>query len=156
PAGNLPNTPAPAPKSTRVLHTIPMTVGEKFQYFFKGSFLSIGAYGSAIFSGVRGEILDDDHDPQGIHGNFATDAGTRAARSFTFSASAKFFERFMLASIFRQDPRYHRSDKKGARAKIIYAVTRVLITQGDKGGSQFNISFLGGGAGAAFLTRLYE
>lgn len=144
------------PPSQRLLNKIPMTAGEKFNYFFKGAFLSPGAYGQAIFSGVRGEAFDKDHDPDGVKGNFFADAGTRAARSFTFGATSKFFERFFWASIFRQDPRYHRSGKKGVGAKIGYAISRVVITEGDRGGSQFNISYLGGGATAAFMTRLYE
>jgi hypothetical protein len=154
------NTPIAMPKvpppAAQPLNKIPMTVGEKFTYFFKGAFLSPGAYGQAAFSGIRGEAFDKDHDPNGEKGHFFADAGTRAARSFTFSASAKFFERFFWASIFRQDPRYIRSGKKGAGAKIGYAMSRVFITEGDHGGSQFNISYLGGGASAAFLTRLYE
>src|SRR5262249_37653239 len=102
------NLPAPVPPSARVLRKIPLHSGEKFKDFFKSSFLSVGAYGNAIFSGVRGEALDHDHDPKGVKGNFFADAGTRAARSFAFGASSKFFERFMLASLFRQDPRYLR------------------------------------------------
>ncbi len=144
------------PASAKPLNKIPMTSGEKFHYFFKSAFLSPGAYGQAIFSGVRGEAFDKDHDPDGVKGNFFADAGTRAARSFTFSATTKFFERFFWASIFRQDPRYHRSGKTGVGGKIGYAVTRVFITEGDRGGNQFNISYLGGGASAAFMSRLYE
>jgi hypothetical protein len=149
----MPKVPAPG---SRPLNKIPMTIGEKFTYFFKSAFLSPGAYGQAIFSGVRGEAFDKDHDPDGVKGNFFADAGTRTARSFTFSATSKFFERFFWASIFRQDPRYHRSGKTGVGGKIGYAISRVFITEGDHGGNQFNISYLGGGASAAFMSRLYE
>ncbi len=154
------NTAIPLPKvpppGAQPLNKIPMTSGEKFTLFFKGSFLSTGAYANAAFSGIRGETFDKDHDPNDEKGNFFADAGTRAARSFTFGATSKFFERFFWASIFRQDPRYHRSGKKGVGAKIGYAISRVIITEGDKGGNQFNISYLGGGASAAFMSRLYE
>jgi hypothetical protein len=148
--------PMPAPQSGRPLRKIPMTVGEKFRFFFKASFLSVGAYANAAFSGVRGEAFDKDHDPNGDHGNYFADAGTRAARSFAYSATSKLFERFVYASIFRQDPRYLRSEKKGAGARIGYAVSRVFITEGDKGGSQFNISFLGGGLTAAYISKTWE
>jgi hypothetical protein len=148
--------PVPTPKSKEPLNTIPMTVGEKFGYFFKSSFLSVGAYANAAFSGVRGEAFDKDHDPNNVHGNYFADAGTRAARSFAFGATSKFFERFAYPTIFRQDPRYHRSGKKGAGAKIGYAISRVFITQGDHGGSQFNISYLGGGLTAAYISKYWE
>ena len=75
---------------------------------------------------------------------------TRAARSYAFGTTASFFEKAFFASLFRQDPRYHRSGKTGAGAKIGYAVTRVFVTQGDRCGcQQFNASFLLGGAAAA-------
>jgi hypothetical protein len=148
--------PMPAPQSKQPLTKIPLTVGEKFGLFFKSSFLSIGAYGNAVFSGVRGEAFDKDHDPNGDHGNYFADAGTRAARSFAFGATSKFFERFAYASIFKQDPRYHRSEKKGAGARVGYAVSRVFITEGDKGGNQFNVSFLGGGLTAAYISKTWE
>lgn len=147
--------PAPVPQSKEPLTKIPLTVGEKFGLFFKGSFLTVGPYANAAFSGIRGEAFDKDHDPNGDHGNYFADAGTRAARSFAFGATSKFFEKFAYASIFRQDPRYHRSEKKGA-GRIGYAISRVFITEGDKGGSQFNISFLGGGLTAAFISKTWE
>lgn len=148
--------PPPTPQSKGPLTKIPMTVGEKFNLFMKGSFLSVGPYANAAFSGVRGEAFDKDHDPNGDHGNYFADAGTRAARSFAFGATSKFFEKFAYASIFRQDPRFFRSGKKGAGARISYALSRVFITQGDKGGSQFNISYLGGGLTAAFISKSWE
>lgn len=148
--------PVPVPAAGEPIRFVPMTVGEKFQYFFKGAILSPGAYGQAAFSGLRGEAFDKDHDPNGDHGHFFADAGTRAARSFAFSTSSKFFSRFLYASIFRQDPRYHASYKKGAGARIGYALSRVFITSGNKGGSQFNISFLGGGLSAAYLSKTWE
>jgi hypothetical protein len=148
--------PLPTPQSKEPLTKIPMTVGEKFKLFLKGSFFSVGPYANAAFSGVRGEAFDKDHDPNGDHGHYFADAGTRAARSFAFGATSKFFEDFAYASIFRQDPRFFRSGKKGAGARIGYAVSRVFVTQGDKGGSQFNISFLGGGLTAAYISKTWE
>jgi hypothetical protein len=156
-ANSIPNfMPAPVPQSKEPLNKIPLTVGEKFGLFFKGAFWSVGPYANAAFSGVRGEAFDKDHDPNGDHGHYFADAGTRAARSFAFGATSKFFEDFAYASIFRQDPRFFRSGKKGAGARVGYAISRVFITEGNKGGSQFNISFLGGGLTAAFISKTWE
>ena len=148
--------PMPKAPSREPLRFIPMTVGEKFKYFLRPTLLSPGANVWALVTGIRGEAFDKDHDPNGDHGHFLADAGTRAARSIAFSTTAKFFHRFAYASIFRQDPRYHPSYKKGAGARAMYAASRVLICPGDKGGSQFNISFLGAGMTAAFASRLWE
>jgi hypothetical protein len=82
---------------------------------------------------------------------------TRAARSYAFGTTSGFYEKAVLASLFRQDPRYHRSGKTGAGAKIGYALTRVFVTQGDRCAcNQFNASFLLGGAAAAVTANLWE
>lgn len=150
-----------APASTSSLpaaSTAPMTPGEKFKLFAKKSFLSPGAYALSVVAGVYGEWTDDKNNHHHANpGDFAADSMTRAARSFTFRANANFFEKFMFASLFKQDPRYHRSDKKGTGAKIGYAVSRLFITQGDRSGKdQFNISYLAGGLAASGMANLWE
>src|SRR5262249_29849371 len=148
-------SPTPPPPSPPAVSTAPMTVGEKFGLFAKKSFLSPGAYALSILSGVYGEWTDDKNNHHHANpGDFAADSGTRAARAFAFRANANFFEKFIFASTFKQDPRYHRSDKKGA-AKIGHAISRVFVTQGDRNGKdEFNISFIAGGLAASGMANL--
>jgi hypothetical protein len=134
----------------------PLTVKEKFKYFLTKSFLRPTPYATAIAAGAFGEWLDDDHHHHSKSGDFASDSMTRAARSFAFGASASFFEKFAYASLFKQDPRYHKSEKTGAGARIGYAVSRLFITQSDQGARQFNISFIAGGLTAAGLSNVWE
>lgn len=137
--------------------TAPMTAREKFGYWFHSRFLSWGSYASAAVTGGLKELQDNDDFKKDTVGNFFADAGTRAVRSFTFGATSGFYEKAVLASLFRQDPRYHRSQRNGNMARIIYASTRVFITQGDRCAcSQFNASFLLGGAAAAVTANLWE
>lgn len=152
------NAPSPSPPSPRAVSTAPMTAGEKFKLFAQRSFLSPGAYGMSVISGVYGEWTDKNNNHHHANpGDFAADSMTRAARSFAFRANANFFEKFMFPSLFKQDPRYHRSGKKGAGAKIGYAVTRLFITQGDRNGkNEFNVSFLAGGLAASGMANLWE
>jgi hypothetical protein len=153
-----PNTPLPPPPAPPPVSTAPMSAGEKFELFARKSFLSPGTYALSILSGVEGEWTDDKNNHHHAHrGDFAADSMTRAARSFAFRANANFFEKFMFASLFKQDPRYHRSDRKGAGAKIAYAVSRVFVTQGDRNGKdEFNISFMAGGLAASGMANLWE
>jgi hypothetical protein len=155
---NAPNTPLPPPPAPPPVSTAPMTAGEKFELFLRRSFLSPDAYALEVVSGVIGEWTDDKNNHHHAHrGDFAADSMTRAARSFTFRANAIFFEKFMFASLFKQDPRYHRSERKGAGAKIAYAASRVFVTQGDRTGKdQFNISFIAGGLAASGMANLWE
>jgi hypothetical protein len=136
--------------------TAPMTSGEKFKLWAK-RFISPGSYGAAIASGLWNELLDNDEGKEDTVENYFADAATRSARSYAFGTTAGFFEKFAYASLFHQDPRYHRSDKKGMGGKMGYAVSRVFITQGDRCGcDQFNISFLAGGLTAAGISNVWE
>ncbi|HLG13607.1 MAG TPA: hypothetical protein VJH03_03655 [Blastocatellia bacterium] len=151
-AGPGPRAPKPAPS----VSTAPMTAGEKFKLFATKSFKPPGPYAMSAFSAVLNEVLDKDDGRESSAGDFFADSGTRMARSMAFRASANFFEKFAYPSIFKQDPRYHRSDKTGAGARIGYAVSRLFVTQGDRGGSQFNVSFIAGGMTAAAMSNVWE
>ncbi|HLF85167.1 MAG TPA: hypothetical protein VI837_13410 [Blastocatellia bacterium] len=149
--------PAPSPRQSTVASTAPMSAGEKFEAWFRSRFLSPGAYGSAVFNGMWKELNDNDDFKKDTVGNYFADSMTRAARSYASGTTNAFFEKALFASLFRQDPRYHRSGKTGAGAKIGYAVTRVFITQGDRCAChQFNASFLLGGAAGAGVATLWE
>ena len=150
--------PLPQPsQSSTVISTAPMTPGEKFEAWFHSHFLSLGAYGNAIFNGMYREADDNDDFKEDTVSNFFADSMTRAARSFASSTTNAFYEKALLASLFRQDPRYHRSGLKGAGAKMKYAVTRVFVTQGDRCAChQVNASFLLGGAAGAVTANLWE
>jgi hypothetical protein len=146
----------PLPRINVAASTAPLTSGEKFKLWAK-RFISPGSYASAAFSGLYNEALDNDEGKKDTAENYFADAATRAARSYAFGTTSGFFEKFAYASLFRQDPRYHRSDKRGMGGKIGYAVSRVFITQGDRCGcDQFNISFLAGGLTAAGIANVWE
>ena len=134
----------------------PLTVKEKFNYFLTRSFLRPTPYATALAAGATQEWIDDDHHHHSKPGDFAADSMTRAARSFAFGTSANFFEKFAYASLFKQDPRYHKSEKAGAGARIAYAVSRLFVTQNDQGARQFNISFIAGGLTTAGLSNVWE
>lgn len=137
--------------------TAPMTAGEKFKFWVKSSILSPGAYAQSAFTGLLNELLDDDEGKKDTVENYFADSATRMARSVAFRITSGFFEKFAYATIFRQDPRYHRSGKRGAGAKLGYAITRVFVTQGDRCGcDRFNIAYLGGGVTAAFISNQWE
>lgn len=149
--------PLPSPRQSTVASTAPMSAGEKFEAWFRSRFLSVGAYGSAVFNGMWKELNDNDDFKKDTVENFLADSMTRAARSYASGTTNAFFEKALFASLFRQDPRYHRSGKTSAGGKIGYAVTRVFITQGDRCAChQFNASFLLGGAAGAGVANLWE
>ena len=152
-----PPVPLPPPRqSSSVISTAPMSVGEKFGTWFRGRFMTIGPFASAAVSGMWKELQDNDDFKEDTVENFFADSATRAARAYAAGATSSFYERAVLASLFKQDPRYHRSNKTGF-GKVIYAATRVFVTQGDRCAChQVNYSFLLGGAGYAVTANLWE
>jgi hypothetical protein len=143
--------------SAPAVSTAPMTSGEKFKLFYKSSFLSPSAYGLSLLSGVLGEATDNDHGRHMSAGDFAADSLSRAARSMAFRTTANFFEKFAYSVALKQDPRYHRSNRHSTGARFKYALSRLLITQGDNNGKdEFNISQLLGGLTAASIANAWE
>jgi hypothetical protein len=149
--------PTPTPPPPPVVSTAPMTAGEKFGAWFHSRFMSFGAFGSSLFTGLWKELEDNDDFKEDTVGNYFADTMTRAARAYALGTTSTFYEKAVLASLFRQDPRYHRSGKTGAGAKLVYAATRVFVTQGDRCAcNQPNYSFLLGGAAASVTANLWE
>ena len=151
----------PAPPNENpntVASTVPMTAGEKFHLFLMKSFMPPAPYALSILSGVWDEAIDSKHKkPHRSAGDFAAGSLTHAARSYAFRVTSNFFEKFAYPVAFKQDPRYHRSPYTAFWPRVKYAVTRVLITQGDRNDKhEFNISFLAGGLTAAGISNLWE
>jgi len=145
-------------KLSTVASTVPLTAREKFGLFATNSFKPPAPYAMSILSGVFAEATDSKHKkPNRSAGDFAADSLTHAARSYAFRVTSSFFEKFAYATVFKQDPRYHRSPYTSFGARLKYAVTRVFVTQGDRNGkNEFNISFLAGGLTAAAISNVWE
>jgi hypothetical protein len=133
----------------------PLTPGQKFKYSLRSSFKPPTPYALSALSGIFSEATDNDHGRHMSAGDFLADSATHAARSYAFRVTANFFEKFAFAAAFHQDPRYFRSDKHGF-ARVTYAISRVFITQGDNGHSQFNASFFAGGLVTAGISNVWS
>jgi hypothetical protein len=85
-------------------------------------------------------------------GAFGERLGAAALRGY----SEEVFTDSVMAPVFHQDPRYY---KLGPSHTIVrrtaYAVSRVLITRNDNGGTELNYSLLTGNLMAAALTNAY-
>lgn len=70
-------------------------------------------------------------------------------------------ENFMVGAVFasalHQDPRFYESGHGGFFTRSEYAVSRIFVTRGDNGHSQFNFSeIVGSGTAAAISTYSYH
>ncbi len=56
------------------------------------------------------------------------------------SATTNFFGTFLFPSLFHEDPRHFFSTRRGLKNKVVYSLTRQVITRTDDGGKSFNWS----------------
>lgn len=75
--------------------------------------------------------------------------------SYAQDMTGEFFGTFLIPSIVRQDPHYHRMPDTSLRRRIAHAVTQVVWTQGDNGGRMLNYANLLGFALDDEIGNLY-
>ncbi len=133
----------------------PLTAGGEMRRAFKRAFLSPAGY---AFTGLGAGITEarerrqpqkstEDRVADGFS-RFAIDAATRSANILLASG--------LYPVIFKQDPRYRPSGKKGFGPRAAYAASRVFVAYGDDGREMPNISRLGGSLTASALANIWE
>jgi hypothetical protein len=70
-------------------------------------------------------------------------------------AVGNFFTEFALASAFKQDPRYFTLGRGGFWKRSGYALSRLIVTRTNSGGSAINFSEIIGNGAAAGISGLY-
>jgi hypothetical protein len=82
--------------------------------------------------------------------------GKRLGTSYTDQVMGNFLTEGVLPIVFREDPRYFRMNSGPFKHRLLYALTRVLITRTDAGRNTFNFAeVLGNGASAALGLSYY-
>ena len=84
---------------------------------------------------------------------------TSYAQRYTTALADNMIGNFMTTAVlpaaFHQDPRYFESGQGSVWHRAGYALSRVAVTRGGSGTSQFNLSEIGGKAVAAGVSNLY-
>jgi len=70
-------------------------------------------------------------------------------------ANYTFFEAFLFPTLFHEDPRYIPMDHGTKRARIAYALSRVVLTRNDAGSTQLNKSLILGTVVSSALSSAY-
>jgi hypothetical protein len=76
-------------------------------------------------------------------------------RAFADQASGAFFTEAIVPALTREDPRYYTRGYGGFFRRTGYALSRVVLTRTDSGGTSFNFSEIVGNAMEAGLSNLY-
>ncbi len=168
PAATLPDAPSQTPSPSKeddyhIFHVIPtvdvtdphypvdpLTTSQKFELFVNKAFDRFTFVKAAASAGI-GQARDT---PPGW-GQGAEGYGRRYGASWAGSVHSDFFTRFAFPVLLHQDPRYFRQAQGPTGRRIKHAISRVVVTQGDNGGRQFNFSQVLGSLFAAALTNAY-
>jgi hypothetical protein len=165
-AQDLPDNPQPQTKK-RILWLVPandvasgndiytpLSAHEKLALFADNSFDRFTVISATFDAAINQATNTPEGFGQGGEG-YAKRYGTAVADKVT----SDFLKTFLYPSLFRQDPRYFAMTSAGGKygkgKRLWYAMSRVFITRGDNGNSQFNISKLLGNASSAALTNVW-
>jgi hypothetical protein len=128
----------------------PLTTREKFEIFLTHTY-SPRTFAAAGVDALKDTMRNDnpEYEP-GFAG-----LGQRYGVNLGVSETEVFFERFLVPSVLKQDPRYFRNPALPFASRALYSVSRVFITRADNGHETFNASRIVGGAASQALSDLY-
>ena len=130
----------------------PLTTKEKFKVVTKGSFDPVQFVWYGFLSGISQAENSEPGYGQGMEGY-----GKRYGAYFADGTIENYFTGAILPSIFRQDPRFFQSGRGSFWDRTGYAMSRIVVTRGDSGRSEFNVSeVLGSAMSAAISTYSYH
>ena len=125
----------------------PLTTGEKFKVVARGSFDYVLIPWYASLAGIS-----QAENSEAGYGQGAAGYGKRFGAYFADGTIENFLSSAILPSLLRQDPRYFQLGKGGFMHRTEYSVSRIFVTRGDSGHTQFNFSEIVGSALAAGIS----
>ncbi|HTC61259.1 MAG TPA: hypothetical protein VK709_00310 [Candidatus Saccharimonadales bacterium] len=129
----------------------PISAGRKFKLVAEGAFDPYEFVVVGVLAGIGQATNDSPSWGQGAKGfgiRYGTDFGDQIIGNFMVGA--------VLPSIFHQDPRYFQLGKGSFWHRFGYALSRVAITRGDSGKTQFNVSEIAGNGIAGVISNTYH
>ena len=145
--------PTPDPQSQS--RPAPLTGEQKVKRAFRGAFLSPVPYATAAFNAGITQ-LGEDYPPHKETGDKLADWGSRTARVFATGTTYRLFGNGFYPALFKQDPRYERSRKRGFGARLGHAVSRLFVTRDDDWNLEPNYSRFAGAATSSALANVWE
>jgi hypothetical protein len=128
----------------------PLTTKGKFWLATQDSF----DYSAFIWTGIlAGQEFGSENYPE--FGQGAAGYGRYYWHSFVDGVSGTFFTEAIVPWATREDPRYYTLGRGGFFRRTGYALSRVVLTKTDAGGTSFNWSEIGGNALEAGLSNAY-
>lgn len=128
----------------------PLTIGQKFKMASEDS-LDRGTFVMAgVFGGV-GQLTGSNKS----FGQGAAGFGRYFGASYGDLLIGNYMTEAVYPSILHQDPRYFRRGTGSCRSRFVYAISQVIWTHRDSGGTQFNYSEWLGNSTAVAISNAY-
>lgn len=105
---------------------------------------------TALLSGIAQANNSNPSFGQGVAG-YAKRFGT----TYADFAVENLMTEGVFPTLMHQDPRYFRRGEGTKRSRLAYAMSRLFITRGDSGKSQFNFSEITGAAASVAISNAY-
>ena len=128
----------------------PLDARQKFELAVDETIAPSRFMGSAFTAGIS-----QARDGLSGYGQGWSGYGKRFGSSVASNASSHLFGTFLLPSVLHEDPRYFVKIFGSPRSRILYAISRVVITRTDDGRPTFNWSNVMGGLMAEGLATSY-
>jgi hypothetical protein len=131
---------------------LPLTAGQKFKIVARGAFDPVQIPWYAVLAGIS-----QAQDSEPGYGQGAEGYGKRLGAYAADGTIENFFVGAILPSVFRQDPRFFPSGHGSFLSRAGYAVSRIVVTRGDSGRREFNVSeVLGSAISSSISTYSYH
>jgi hypothetical protein len=130
----------------------PLTAREKFDVFLHST------YSPRTFANAAIDEAADRAKGRHLNREYETGAlgvGQRYGINLATNETDIFFQRFLFPTLLKQDPRYYRNPDLPFLPRVLYSMSRVLLTRTDRGGEAFNASRILGSAASRAIADLY-
>jgi uncharacterized lipoprotein YbaY len=129
---------------------VPLTTNQKFELSWKTQLDPVTLGLVAAVAGVQ----QKQHAYSGF-GEGGSGYAKRYGALYATIATRSLITQVLLASVFKQDPRYFYSGTGSTGSRFVYAISRVVIRKGDNGRSQPNYSGILGTIAASGISNFY-
>jgi hypothetical protein len=127
-----------------------LTVHQKFAIAAKDSFDYPLVFLAGEFAGLAQLTNQQPSFGQGMKG-----FGHRLATNYADQAMGNMLTEGVFPVLLHEDPRYFRKGTGTSKSRAFYAMTRVMVTHKDSGGTRFNYSEWVGNAAAVAVSNAY-
>jgi hypothetical protein len=130
---------------------VPLTSRQKFTLFVKETVDPFTFVSAAMGAGMS---QAGDQTPK--YGEGIVPFSQRLGAAYVDMATQNFFADALLASVLHEDPRYYRmGPSRSIPRRVVYSMTRLVISKTDSGHPTFNFSGVGGMAMGIALSNAY-